>query len=112
MVALRADSLKACSVLAVMKRCACQDLRLRTQGVGAGDDFVSFIEMSVAELATWAFLGLSVKLGGNLDGTRIGEVGWRRDLIRKGRSGSKKPLHGFLCRWRIEAVGAAVGNRQ
>ena len=107
MVAFRADSLKACSVLAVIKRCAHQDLGLRAQGVGAGDDFVSFIEMSVAEPAARASLGFPVKLSGNFDSSCIGEVGRRRDFIRKGRGRGKESVHGSVG-WGVPRGGGTA----
>ena len=61
------DALEACSVLAVVERVVCENFGFGAECVGAGYNDISFVEVSVAQFPTWAFLSLSVKLGSDFN---------------------------------------------
>ena len=92
-MAFSTNTLEAGTILAVVEGGVDQNFRLGTLPVCAGDDQVSFIEVSVTEDAAWAFLCFAIQLSCDFNGASVGKVGWWGDVFRKGRGGVKKSLH-------------------
>ena len=92
-MAFGTDALEAGTVFAVVEGGVDKNFRLWTLPVGAGDDKISFVEVSVAEEAAWTFLCFAIQMSCDFNGASVGEIGWWGDMFWKGRGGVKKSLH-------------------
>ena len=80
----------------MVERCVRKDFWFRTESGGARDHDVPLVNVSVAQPTAGAFLGFSVQLRGNFNGTCVGEIGWGWNIITEGWGGRKKSVHGSL----------------